>query len=156
MDDKAKSINTALTQLFKREDEIYHRYGSFCGLSDPAIWVLYTLYEEKNAVYTQNDLVSMWFLPKQTINYTVNCFVKSGWVKLEQLQGSRNSKAVILTEEGRHICEEKIRPLMIAEERSIQKLSENEQELLLKLSEKQCSYFEEEINKIIGDNKKKL
>lgn len=151
MDSKIRSLNMALTQLAKQSDELYHRYGVYTGLSDSAIWVLYTLYEEEGSTYTQNDLVSMWFYPKQTINYTVNLLVKNGWVKLEHLAGARNSKAVRLTEEGMCVCDEKIRPLMEAEEQSINRLTEKQQELLLYLNSIQCAYFEEEMKKIMGD-----
>lgn len=156
MDAKIRAINMAFTQLSKREDELYHRYGSFCGLSDPAIWVLYTLYETEESLYTQNDLVAMWFYPKQTINYTVGSLVKNGWLRLEQLPGARNRKALRLTVEGERVCAEKILPLMLAEERSLSRMTEDEQELLLRLSRKQCDYFEEELAKIIGDQTEKI
>lgn len=83
MDANIRAINSELTQLYKWEDELYHRYGVFCGLSDPAVWILYGLYEDTEQILTQNDLVSTWFYPKQTINYTVNALVKRGLVKLE-------------------------------------------------------------------------
>lgn len=150
MDTKSSSINIAFSQLAKREDDLYHRYAVHCGLSDPAVWVLYALYADGDAIYTQNDLVSMWFYPKQTINYAVSCLVKQGLVSLSQLSGSRNSKAISLTDEGLHLCEEKIRPLILAEERSLSRLGEEAQQLLLKLTEQQCTYFEEEILKLTG------
>lgn len=150
MDTKAKSLNMAFTQLAKREDDLYHRYAVFCGLSDPAVWVLYALYADGDEIYTQNDLVSMWSYPKQTINYAVSFLVKQGFVSLSQLSGSRNSKAISLTEEGRRLCDEKIRPLVLAEERSLSRLGEDAQQLLLKLTERQCTYFEEEILKLTG------
>lgn len=140
----------AFTQLVKREDDLYHRYAVFCGLSDPAVWVLYALYADGDEIHTQNDLVSMWSYPKQTINYAVSCLVKQGFVSLSQLSGSRNSKAISLTEEGRRLCDEKIRPLILAEERSLSRLGEDAQQLLLKLTEQQCTYFEEEILKLTG------
>lgn len=149
MNSKIRLMNMALTQMSKRADELYHRYGVFAELSDPAIWVLYTLYEEENVTYTQNDLVSMWFYPKQTINYTVNSLVKNEWITLEQLSGGRNRKALRLTKEGEQICKEKILPLMLAEENSLIRMTEEEQDLLLKLNAKQLSYLEEEIMKII-------
>lgn len=155
MDPNIKSANRALTQILKREDELYHRYSTFFGLSDPAIWVLYTLYEEEDTIYTQNDLVSMWFCPKQTVNYTVNSLCKKGLIELRQLPGARNRKALYLTEEGKHVCDEKIAPLVKAEEISLSRLTEEEQKLLLQLTEKQCIYFEEEIEKITGDKKRK-
>lgn len=155
MNEKIRSMNIAFTQLAKREDELYHQYGIFCGLSDPAIWVLYTLYEDEKSVYTQNDLVSMWSFPKQTLNYTVSGLVKKGWVQLEQLPGARNSKALKLTKEGEQVCYEKILPLMLAEEKSLTRLTDDEQSTLLRLLEKQCTYFEEEIKKIIGRKEEK-
>ena len=155
MDARIRAINSELTQLYKWEDELYHRYGVFCGLSDPAVWILYGLYEDTEQILTQNDLVSTWFYPKQTINYTVNALAKKGWVKLEQLPVARNSKAILLTEEGRRICEEKMLPLMQAEENSLSRMTEEERELLLRLAQKQMTYFEEEIQKITGGKSEK-
>lgn len=154
-DEKIRAMNSELTQLYKSEDDLYHRYGVFFGLSDPAVWVLYSLYEETDRVFTQNDLVSTWFYPKQTINYTVSSLVKNGWIELKQLPVARNNKAVILTDEGKRICKERILPLMRAEENSLCRMTEDERALLLKLAKKQFSYFEEEIKKITGDNSKR-
>ena len=155
MEPRIREINSELTQLYKWEDELYHRYGVFCGLSDPAVWVLYSLYEDTEQILTQNYLSSTWFYPKQTINYTVNALVKKGWVKLEQLPVARNSKVILLTEEGRCICEEKMLPLMQAEENSLSRMTEQERELLLRLAKKKMTYFEEEIQKITGGKSEK-
>lgn len=154
MNDKIRTLNMALSQLYNRQDELYHRYSVYCGLSEPAIWVLYTLYEVEGRVYTQNDLVSLWSFPKQTLNYAVSGLVNNGWLRLEQLPGGRNRKAVLLTEEGQRVCEEKILPLMLAEERSLLDLTEEEQALLLRLYQKQCAAFEAEINKLTGETRK--
>lgn len=148
MDEKVRSINSEFTQLYKREDDLYHRYGVFFGLSDPAVWILYGLYEDTERIVTQNDLVSTWFYPKQTINYTVGTLVQRGLVELRQLPVARNSKAVLLTEEGKRFCKERILPLMQAEESSLSRMTEEEREQLLRLSKKQLAYFEEEIQKI--------
>lgn len=155
MDSNFKSVNMALTQQAKRMDELYHRYSVYTGLSDPAMWILYTLCEDENAVYTQNDLVGMWFYPKQTINYAVGSLVNCGWLQLEQLPGGRNRKALRLTAAGQQFCSEKILPLIQAEEKSIARMTEEEQLTLLKLNQKQLSNFEEEIQKIIGETKEK-
>lgn len=155
MEERIKNINSELTQLYQWEDDLYHRYGVFFHLSDPAVWVLYGLYENAEQVLTQNDLASTWFYPKQTINYTVNTLVTNGWVKLEQLPVARNNKAVLLTDEGKRICKERILPLMQAEENSLNCLTEEEQEILLLLTKKRITYFEEEIQKITGETNKK-
>lgn len=151
MEERIRAINSELTQLYKWEDDLYHRYGVFFGLSDPAVWVLYGLYENTERVFTQNDLVSTWFYPKQTVNYTVNTLVKKGWVRLEQLPVVGNSKAVLLTEEGKRVCAERIRPLMLAEENTLCRMTQEEQAQFLRLSRKRLAIFEEEIQKITGE-----
>lgn len=151
MDEKIKAINGELTQIYKLEDDLYHRYGVFFGLSDPAVWVLYGLYEDTEQMLTQNDLVSNWFYPKQTINYTVSTLVKNGWVRLEQRPVAGNSKAIRLTEDGKRICQEKILPLMQAEENCLRRMTEEELELLLRLNKKRITYFAEEMKKITGE-----
>lgn len=150
MNERIKEINTELTQTYKLEDDLYHRYGIFCGLSDPAVLILYSLYENKNKTITQNELVSTWFYPKQTINYTVNSLIKKGWIRLEQLPIPGNNKAILLTEEGKQICNEKIAPLILAEENSLIRMTEQEREILLNLTKKHLTFFEEEIQKITG------
>lgn len=154
MDQNTIAINMALTQVARKLDQLYHTYAVYCGLSDPAVWVLYTLYERGDRDCTQNDLVFEWSFPKQTINYTVGCLVKNGWARLVQRPGARNGKSIILTDEGRRICDGKILPLMRAEERSINLISDEERELLLRLNELQCSNFEKEIAKLTGETSK--
>lgn len=156
MDEKIRTRNMELTQLYKWEDDLYSRYSVYCGLSDPAMWVLYTLYEatldpNSEKKYTQNELVATWYYPKQTINYTVTGLVKKGFVTLEQRPGSGNSKTILLTPEGKAFCTDKILPLMQAEEHSFSRMTEEEQALLLQLTRKKCAYLDEEIRHITGD-----
>lgn len=154
MDERIREFNISLTQLYKREDDLYHRYSVYCGWADPVGWVLYSLYEDEEKVYTQNDFVSMWYYPKQTVNYTVSGLLKKGLITLEQQPYSGNRKAIRLTTEGIKICEEKILPLMLAEEQSLNRMTEDEREMLLQLTQKQIDYFDEEIRKITGEKSK--
>ena len=62
-----KELNTALNQLYKKQDDLYHEYAAHFGLSDTAFWILYSLCETEDT-YTQNMLADMWHLPKQSIN----------------------------------------------------------------------------------------
>ena len=97
---------------------------------------------------TQNDLAIMWCYPKQTVNFTIQGLVKKGYVQLEQLPGGRNRKSVSLTAKGQAYCREVLTPLIEAEERSLLRLSEKERALMVELGEKQCAYFEDEIQKM--------
>lgn len=151
MSETVNGQNTELNRIWKRMNVQYHNYAVACGLSDPAMWTLYALYENCGGTHplTQNDIVETWMYPKQTVNFTITGLVKKGYVFLEQLGGARNSKAVHLTEAGKQLCEQIIRPMMDAEENALRKLSEEERMLLVRLNAAQCSALETEIQKMI-------
>mgnify|MGYP002523493225 CR=1 FL=1 len=144
MDAEIIAQNLTLNQCYKRMNEQYHAYAVHCGLSDPALWVLYSLWETETPL-TQNDLCALWMYPKQTINFTITGLVKKGYVRLEQRPGARSGKAVQLTAEGKALCQAVIAPLMETEERSLSQLSAEDRALLVTLSEKQCLFFEQEM-----------
>jgi len=155
MEQTVKSLNMAINQIDKRLDEQYRLWSVHWGISDPALWVLYVLCETDDT-YTQQDLANMWSYPKQTVNFTISKLQQKGYLRLEQIASARNSKAIRLTEEGRAFCEEAVIPLMKAEQRSLLRMPEEERRLMVELQEKQCRYFEEEIQALIGpkNNKK--
>ncbi len=148
MDAEVKAQNIALNQFYKRMNEQYHAYAVHCGLSDPSLWVLYSLWETE-APMTQNDIASIWMYPKQTINFTISGLVKKGCVQLEQRPGARSGKTVKLTAEGAALCQKVIVPLMEAEERSLSRLTAAERHTLISLSEKQCTSFERSLQALL-------
>ena len=148
MNTEVKAQNMALNQHYKRMNEQYHAYAVRCGLSDPALWVLYSLWET-DVPLTQNDICALWMYSKQTINFTISTFVKKGYVTLQQRPGARSGKSVCLTADGMALCRKVIAPLMEAEERSLLQLTEPARKLLVGLSEKQCLYFEQEVQTLL-------
>ena len=144
MSSKVTAMNLALNQIWRKTSDQYHIYAAHHGLSDPALWALYSLCETDQPI-TQNELAQMWQLPKQTVNFTVSTLVQKGYLTLEQLSGARNRKALRLTEAGRAFCQQVITPLVEAEERSLLRLNEEERRLMLELNQKQCDYFVAEV-----------
>ena len=118
------------------QDQLYQTYATRCGLSSVSFWVLYTL-SEADEVYTQNALAEMWYFPKQTVNSAIAGLVKTGYIRLEQIAGARNSKAVKLTEQGLDVCKRLVNPLVHAELSALLKMSEEERRMFLELSDKQ-------------------
>jgi len=144
--------NIELNRVWKRMNQQYHAYAVANDLSDPAMWMLYSLAETGyGKTLTQNDLVEIWMYPKQTVNFTIAALVKKGYVYMEQMGGARNSKAVRLTEEGKTFCKQVIRPLIEAEQRALFTLTDEQRELLLRLSERQCTALETEIGSLIKE-----
>lgn len=51
--------------------------------------------------HSQQDICSMWSLPKQTVNTIITHMVQKGFASLEVVPGTRNRKTIHLTEAGK-------------------------------------------------------
>ena len=145
-----KEQNLELNSLWRMQDQLYQTYATRCGLSSVSFWALYTL-SETDEVYTQNALAEMWYFPKQTVNSAIAGLVKMGYVRLEQIAGARNSKAVKLTEQGLDVCKRLVNPLVNAELSALLKMSEEERQIFLELSDKQQRLLQAELDAIYQD-----
>ena len=136
MADQMKDQLNQLNRMYKEMDDIYRRQAARFDLSDAAFWVLYTLCREE-AEISQNELCTMWFFPKQTVNSAINVLVKKEYVTLQQIPGTRNRKAVKLTDNGQKFCEQSIQPLIRAEDDSFIQMDAQERKIFLQLFRKQ-------------------
>ena len=143
-----------LSQLEKKESELYHKLAVKANLSDSAFSILSYLYEQ-DGIITQNDLAEYLWLPKQTINSAVNKLLQDGYVFLKQLPVARNSKSVHLTEKGRALCDACISPVLEAEERAFLRMTETEIENYLALSRKQSLLLQEELFSLLQEKEVK-
>ena len=140
-------VLSKFNRAHKKMNGIYHNYAKKVGLSDAAIWLLYSLYEHGHPC-TQKELCEEWFYPPQTINTALKSLEEKGFVWLELVPKSRKNKQILFTEAGKVLVEEKISPLVQAEERSFERLDEQERNHLLAITQKHIKILEEEIGKI--------
>ena len=131
-------------QLYKEMDEIYHQYAKRRGISDTALWLLYSLYED-GAGYTQRELCSAWHYPPQTINSALKSLVNQGYIRLKPVEGNQKNKRIALTEAGNEMMREVIFPLIQAEKRTFQRLEKSERDALLSLTHKYVSLLKSEV-----------
>lgn len=110
----------------------YEAYAKSMGLSNTALDVLTTIYENPN--FTQKEIADTCLLPKQTVNAVVTAFLKDGWVTLEELPSDRRNKTVNLTAEGMTKAREIMDKIHSCEITAMSQLSEDERETLLKLT----------------------
>ena len=89
-------------------------------ISESEFWVWYTLIS-MDGDYTQQDICSMWSLPKQTVNTVITQLKRKKYAYLEAIPGRRSHKIIYLTEEGRRHGEELVRPISSAEGRAFEK-----------------------------------
>ena len=140
-------VLATFNRLHKKMNVLYHDYAKSVGLSDAAFWLLYSLYEHGQPC-TQKDLCAAWFYAPQTINSALKGLEEQGFISLELAPKSRKNKQIIFTEAGRTLIEDKIVPLVHAEEQSFERLEEQELNQLLAITQKHIEVLAEEIAKI--------
>ena len=118
------------------------------GISDSTLWIMYCLCDSKDDC-TQNSIAEDMGVPKQTINSAINNLVKKGYVYLEKMSVSGNSKTVCLTDKGKEFCERFIIPIMNAKKEAFMKLPQSEQEAFLMISMKQESFLQESLHELL-------
>lgn len=134
-----------LNQQVKELIGIYHQAAVKSGISDNEFWVWYTLLV-LDKEYSQQDICDIWSLPKQTVNSVVSNLTKKGYVFLEVVPGTRNRKIIRLTESGRAFGENIVTLIYKAEERTIEKMSEEERQTCISLLGKYIGFLREELN----------
>ena len=115
-------MNSAVTlvdfdRLLNGLDHIYSEFSRACGLSDCAYWMLVDTSTAGGSIAVSR-LTSEWFYSKQTINSAIKTLTARGFATLEFAEGSRKSKVVSLTEEGRRFAERYALPALKAEQRA--------------------------------------
>ena len=144
MKQESKKVFGLMNQQFKELTAIYHRAACQHGISDNEFWVLYALFvfEEEQS---QQSISEMWSLPKQPVNSVVSGMIKKGHVYLETIPGTRNKKVIRLTEEGKRFGESVIFPIYDAEQRAVDNMTLQEQQLCTELLAKYISFLDKEI-----------
>lgn len=146
MENKLRGHLLVLNNIEKKLNSLYHEKAAELGISDTALWILHTLCDTEE-IYTQYDFCEAWMYPRQTVNTAISYLVKTGYITLTVLPGTRNRKAISLTDGGKQFCREKIRPLHEAERRAYGGMTEEELATFAKLRQKQLSLIEKEFHR---------
>lgn len=127
-------------QLYKEMDEIYHLYAKRHGLSDTALWMLYSLCQSDTA-HTQREFCATWHYPPQTTNSALKNLENQGLIALKPIPGNQKNKWIVLTPKGEETAQTVILPLIHAEQRAFQDLTGEERDALLALTRKYVEHL---------------
>lgn len=133
--------------IYKATDRLYAKFAHRCGISDSAYWVLYAIVFSEEPV-TQGILADVWSYSKQTVNSAVHTLQEKGFVTLDFVPGSKKSKYITLTEQGKAFADVYLRPAMEAEERAFSTLTLEEKTELVRLVNKFTTAIDAEINQL--------
>lgn len=137
-----------LTHLYKESDHIYTRLASRFGLNTTSFWLLYAIAHTEDDV-TQNDLCNDFFFPVQTVNSAVTLLQKKGLVELEVIPGTRNRKKILLTDEGKVLCDATINKVDEIEKNALFMFTEEEREIYLALFKRHVENLKNEEKRVL-------
>lgn len=125
-----ESALTEWNQFYKEMDELYHAVALQSGLSDSALDILYSLCILGDGCL-QKEICRQAFISKQTVNSSIR--------KLEQQYlvlrpGKGRDMHIYLTEAGQALVQEKVIPIIQAENQAFGQMTAAEQGQLLRLS----------------------
>lgn len=126
-------------RLYKELDELYHETALKRGISDSAFTIMYVVCVLGDGCL-QKDVCREAYISKQTIHSSVRNLERRGYLYLEK--GNGRDKHIRLTEAGRKFIDERIRPIVEAENRAFQEMSGEERSLFIRLSGKYVENFE--------------
>lgn len=137
-----------LNRLYKESDHIYSRLASKLGMTDTTFWVLYAIAHSEEPM-TQNDLCSDFFFPVQTIHSAINNLRRDGLVELQVIPGTRNRKAILLTERGQSFVANTINKADEIEKNAFLCFNEEEREQYLSLFRRHIDYLKSEEKRVL-------
>lgn len=148
MDDRLQQQLQVLNRLYKESDHIYSSLASKLGMTDTTFWALYAIVHSEQAL-TQNDLCSDFFFPVQTIHSAINNLRGDGLVELQVIPGTRNRKAILLTEKGKDFVADTINKADEIEKNAFLCFNEEEREQYLSLFKRHIEYLKSEEKRVL-------
>lgn len=147
MQDFIKKQQTEFNRSYKELDELYHMMAVWGGISDSVFTILYGICELGDGC-RQKDICDMAYTSKQTINSSIRNLERDGVLRLED--GKGRDRHIYMTAKGKELLEEKVLPVVQAENAVFQELSEEEGKQLLRLMQKYRSILRKNLYQIIG------
>lgn len=134
--DKVAKKNAYLYCKFRDEQfALYDEYAKRNGLLMNTLLVLNVLYYAKEGM-TQKEICQRTFNSKQTVNLIIKNLLKDNYVELKEDTSDKRNKLVVMTNEGKMYAKVPVTHITWAEDKAISMFSEEEQELLIRLSRK--------------------
>lgn len=135
-------------RLYNENGQLYHRVARSCGLSDCALWLLYTLRAEDTPL-TQTQLSETLSLSRQTVNSALKKLVEAGYLRLEAVNGNLKNKQVSITEAGDAYLHRTVDRVFSLEDAAVSRLTAEERAALLALGQKLLDAFRAEAEAFI-------
>ena len=148
MNDSLQQQMQTLNCLCKECNHIYGRLAAKLGMTESAFWVLYAITHSEEPL-TQNDLCSSFFFPVQTIHSAINGLRSKGLLELQVIPGTRNKKAILLTEAGKAFAADTISRADEIEKNALLMFTEEDRALYLALYQRYIANLKSEAERVL-------
>lgn len=131
------TVSNAKLYARLRDDQfsLFEDYARKHGLNSKSMLVLMWIYYNQEGL-TQESIAKRTFSTKQVIQAIVKNYMAKGMLYLEPSLDDRRKKLVKLTEQGQLFASDLLEPLAKCEAQAMENLSIQEQEILLRATEK--------------------
>lgn len=119
--------------IYKEFNDIYREAAMKVGLSLSGFDILYAICEMGDGCL-QRDICQVCCIPKQTVNSSIRKLEQDGYLTLEK--GKGRDMHIHVTGKGQQLMEEKIYPVIAAENHAFSSMGEEECKKMLELYEK--------------------
>lgn len=134
-------------RIYKEFEDIYREIDRWAGLSASAFGILYHLMDLGDGCL-QRDICAEAFVSKQTVNSSIRTLERQGLIRLQPGRG--REEHIHFTEKGRRLAEERILPVMEAENQTLAELGEDAA-LVLALQQKHLEIFRRRARALIAN-----
>lgn len=131
--------------LSRELDAAYHEAAKKLGLSDSAMWVLYTICDNGEPC-PLNDICKLSGISKQTINSAIRKLEIEQILYLEAFD--RKKKQIYLTEKGRTLAKQTVVHLIEIENTIFDSWEKEEREIYLELMQRYLTMFRNKIKEL--------
>ncbi|WP_317334621.1 helix-turn-helix domain-containing protein [Streptococcus orisratti] len=121
-------------RLRDEQFSLFENYARKHGMNGKSLLIFLWIYHNPNGI-TQEWIAKRTFSSKQVVQAIVKNYVSKGWLYLEPSQTDKRKKLVRLSKEGQERVDRLIKPLDRIEEKTMESLSLEQQELLLVTTE---------------------
>lgn len=133
--------------LRRKTNDEYNSLESSFGYSRGVIMIIWTLSDFKHPC-TQKEICADWCESKQTINSAAKKLEAEGIINIVPSPDNFREKLLVLTEKGNNLASKTVEKLLKAERAAFARLSDDEQDELIRISQKHYDFIKEEFTKI--------
>lgn len=141
-----------INMIEKEIGDLYGRISNIFGISDSALWILYSL-RLSEAALTQSEICSLMYQSKQTVNSSLKKLFKDGYIEFSSSVGDRKRKPIVLTEKGERLCAESADIVISAETEALKCFSDEELAFFISLHKKYFDNLNNSFDIIYGELK---